>query len=104
MGHIGTIYSNYGNTSASANTWTSGISVSIPAGTYIGIYASYSTTGRIRAGNSTSTGDWVSSLEAYDMAEHIRIFNTTSAREEKCYIFAPTAGTYHNRVFLIRIK
>lgn len=104
IGNIGTIYYNYGNTNVSANTWTAGVSVSIPAGTYIGVYASYSTTGKIRAGNSTSTGDWVSSTEAYDMAEHIRMFHTSSAREEKCYIFAPTAGAYHNRAYLVRVK
>ena len=97
--NIGTIYSNYGSTAVSVNSWTAGVSVSIPAGTYIGIYEAYSTTGTIRAGSSNVTGDWVESSSAYSMAEHIRIFTRSSAGEEKCYLYTSTAGTYHHRVF-----
>lgn len=104
IGVIGTLYSNSGDTNISSNTWETGKSIEVPAGTYIVRYTARSNTGTVRVGSSTSTGSWSISNGAYSLAEHIEFIVCNAVTTFTCYLYSASAITCSNSVSAIRIK
>ena len=103
LSKIGTIYTDSGDTTIEANTWTSGRHIDCPAGKYIVRYTARNNNGTIRIGASTSTGDWTLSPGPYSLGEHITIISTAVPVTFTSYMYCETAGTYSNSVTAIRI-
>ena len=98
-----TMYEKTANTAVSASNWTSGASIQVPAGTYIELHQAHSTTGTIRCGFSTATGDWTESSGSYQTTQCIRIHTYTGSYTITNYLYTSTAGTYNNRIYAVRI-
>ena len=101
---IGEIISDFGETSINANEWTTGKSITVPAGTYIIIHEAHSTTGVIRCGWLTTNGTWSASSGAYSRTVFTRIARFTSSATISNFLFAQTAGSYSNAITAVRIK
>ena len=101
---IGAFYYDSANTSVSANTWTTGKTLEIPAGTYLQIHQAFSTTGKIRCGYTSSTGNWVESNGAYDLAQTIVVATYQTTTTIGNHLYTQNAGTYTNAITAIRIK
>jgi len=101
---IGAIISNNGETSIKANEWATGISITVPAGTYIILHEAHSTTGVVRCGWLTTNGTWSASSGAYSRTVFTRIARFTSSATISNSLFASTAGSYPNAITAVRIK
>ena len=101
---IGEIISNNGETSIKANEWATGVSITVPAGTYIIVHEAHSITGVIRCGWLTTNGTWSASSGPYSRAVFTRIARFTSSATISNSLFAQTAGSYPNAITAVRIK
>ena len=101
---IGKIYSDYQTTSVQANSWQTGASVTVPAGTYLIIYRGHSNSGVIRIGNSSNGGAWSQSSVASSTAEFIIAMTVDIQTIFTAYLFCDHAGAYGNGVIAIRFK
>lgn len=104
LAFIGKIYSDYQTTSVQANSWQTGASVTVPAGTYLLIYRAHSNSGVIRIGNSSNGGAWSQSSVASSTAEFIIAMTVDIQTIFSAYLFCGQAGTYGNGVIAIRFK
>lgn len=101
---VGRIYADYKTTSISANTWATGASVTVPAGTYILIYRAHASAGVIRVGNSSNGGAWSQSSVAGSTAEFIIAMTIDAERVFDCYLFSANAGAFGNGIIAVRLK
>lgn len=103
LANIGTVYYDSTTTTVTANTWTTGKTLEIPAGTYLQIHQAFSTVGPIRCGYSSTTGNWTESSGAYSLAQTIVVATYTTTVTIGNHLYAQTAGTHTNALTAIRI-
>lgn len=104
IGRFGTMASDAGETSVSANTWATGRSITLSPGTYFMVHQAYSTNGKIRCGWSNATGCWSESSGAYSMVQFFRILKVTSTTTVHNSLYSTTAGNYQNAIIAILIQ
>ena len=86
--------------------WYTGVSITIPAGTYLVNVSAYSTGGSIRAGLGTNSGQWCSSCGAYAAAQFSQYREFTEITTLTAYLYPEYIADdiiYHS-IVAIRIK